>query len=201
MGPAAATASPGSGNGIPQRQRDPQRQRHPPAARTYPDPSERVSWKKVRVSNLHVNRAQGSISMSQNRKILKVISLVQALVGLAAIIAGVLAIMNGQDDAGTFVVFGTTIDASLGAIIVGVLGIATGVLTFASCGLGIQGANRPSSLGAHAPASVGALVLGILTTIFGCSASLSLAIIAGIAAVLALFAVMYDGRVRKELDR
>lgn len=139
--------------------------------------------------------------MSQNRKILKVISLVQALVGLAAIIAGVLAIMNGQDDTGTFAVFGTTIDASLGAMIVGVLGIATGVLTFASCGLGIQGANRPSSLGAHAPASVGALVLGILTTIFGCSASLPLAIIAGVAAVLALFAVMYDGRVRKELDR
>ena len=106
--------------------------------------------------------------MSQNRKILKVISLAQALVGLATIIAGVLAIMNGQDDAGTFVVFGTTIDASLGA---------------------------------HAPASVGALVLGILTTIFGCSASLPLAIIAGVAAVLALFAVMYDGRVRKELDR
>lgn len=139
--------------------------------------------------------------MSQNRKILKVISLVQALVGLAAIIAGVLAIMNGQDDAGAFVVFGTTIDASLGAMIVGVLGIATGVLTFASCGLGIQGANRPSSLGAHVPASVGALVLGILTTIFGCSASLPPAIIAGVAAVLALFAVMYDGRVRKELDR
>lgn len=139
--------------------------------------------------------------MSQNRKILKVISLVQALVGLAAIIAGALAIMNGQDDAGAFVVFGTTIDASLGAMIVGVLGIATGVLTFASCGLGIQGANRPSSLGAHVPASVGALVLGILTTIFGCSASLPLAIIAGVAAVLALFAVMYDGRVRKELDR
>ena len=188
----AAAASPGGGakpgGGI-------------PAARAYPDPSERVSWIKVRASNLHVNRAQGSISMSQNRKILKVISLAQALVGLAAIIAGVLAIMNGQDDTGTFVVFGTTIDASLGAMIVGALGIATGVLTFASCGLGIQGANRPSSLGAHAPASVGALVLGILTTIFGCSASLPLAIIAGVAAVLALFAVMYDGRVRKELDR
>lgn len=139
--------------------------------------------------------------MSQNRKILKVVSLIQALVGLAALIAGIFAIVNAQDSAGTFEVFGTTIDASLGCMVLGALSVITGACTFGSCTLGIQGANRPSSLGAHAPLSVAALVLGILATIFGTSVNLVLAVISGVAAVLALFAVMYDGRVRKELDR
>ena len=76
--------------------------------------------------------------MSQNRKILKVVSLIQALVGLAALIAGIFAIVNAQDSAGTFEVFGTTIDASLGCMVLGALSVITGACTFGSCALGIQ---------------------------------------------------------------
>ena len=129
--------------------------------------------------------------MSQNRKLLKVFSLIQVLVAVFALVLGFVTIGSSEAAAGTTVdVFGMQLEGGMWT-----------VLTFISAALGIRGANRPSSLGGHAPVSVFAAVCGIASVVLAVSGGLLTWIVTAAAAILAVLAAVFDGRVRKELDR
>lgn len=140
--------------------------------------------------------------MSQNRKLLKVFSLIQVLVAVFALVLGFVTIGSSDAAAGTAIdVFGMQLEGGMWTTLCGGLSIATGVLTFISAALGIRGANRPSSLGGHAPASILAAVAGIASAILAVSGGLLTWIVTAAAAILAILAAIFDARVRKELDR
>lgn len=140
--------------------------------------------------------------MSQNRKLLKVFSLIQVLVAVFALVMGFVTIGSSDAAAGAVVdVFGMHLEGGMWAMLCGALIIATGALTFASAALGIRGANRPSSLGGHAPASVVAAIAGIASAVLAISGGVLTWIVTAAAAILAVLATVFDGRVRKELDR
>lgn len=140
--------------------------------------------------------------MSQNRKLLKVFSLIQVLVAVFALVLGFVTIGSSDAAAGTAVdVFGMQLEGGIWTMLCGGLSIATGVLTLVSAALGIRGANRPSSLGGHAPASILTAVAGIASAVLAVSGGLLTWIVTAAATVLAILAAVFDGRVRKELDR
>lgn len=140
--------------------------------------------------------------MSQNRKLLKVFSLIQVLIAVFALVMGFVTIGSSDAAAGTAIdVFGMQLEGGMWTTLCGGLSIATGALTFISAALGIRGANRPSSLGGHAPASILAAVAGIASAILAVSGGLFTWIVTSAAAILAILAAIFDARVRKELDR
>ena len=88
--------------------------------------------------------------MSQNRKLLKVFSLIQVLVAVFALVLGFVTIGSSEAAAGTTVdVFGMQLEGGMWTMLCGGLSIATGVLTFISAALGIRcsgGLWRPAYL-------------------------------------------------------
>ena len=83
--------------------------------------------------------------MSQNRKLLKVFSLIQVLVAVFALVLGFVTIGSSEAAAGTTVdVFGMQLEGGMWTMLCGGLSIATGVLTFISAALGIRGATAPA---------------------------------------------------------
>lgn len=138
--------------------------------------------------------------MSQNRKMLKVFSLIQVPVALAALIFGVLAIAGGSAASGNASVLGIELAASLWQTVLGAAALIGGALALASASFGIRGANRPSSLGSHLPVSALSAVAGAVAAV-GCTVDVKTGA-AGIAlAVLAVLACVFDRKVTKELDR
>ena len=138
--------------------------------------------------------------MSQNRKMLKIFSLIQVPIALAALVMGALALAGGSAMDGNASVIGIELAASLWQTILGGAAIAGGVLALVSASFGIRGANRPSSLGSHLPASVLSAVAGVVTAL-GCTVSLNAGVAGTALAICSILACAYDRKVVKELDR
>lgn len=129
--------------------------------------------------------------MSQNRKMLKILSFIQVVAAVVAVIMAVGA-ANG-DPAGGFI-------GQIPALGACGLHALCGVLTFTSALYGIRGANRPSSLGPHRVISALAIVAGILTVVLlGTTAGSP--VLPAVVAILGIAAVVLDGKVVKEADR
>ena len=132
--------------------------------------------------------------MSTNRKVLKVISLLQVLAALGAAALGAIALIGAdlaEAEAGV-----------LGVLVVyadGVLYLLCAVLTFICAVMGIHGANQPSRLGSHRLIAILVLLLAVATCVFA-GMGQEIPVMAAIVAVLALAAAVLDGFVRKEAD-
>ncbi|MFR3275129.1 MAG: hypothetical protein ACLTOP_05290 [Collinsella phocaeensis] len=138
--------------------------------------------------------------MSQNRKMLKIFSLIQVPIALAALVMGALTLAGSSAAGGNASVLGIELAASLWQTILGAAAIAGGVLALVSASFGIRGANRPSSLGSHLPVSVLSAVAGVLAAL-GCTAGLNAGVAGAALAICAILACVYDRKVVKELDR
>lgn len=132
--------------------------------------------------------------MSKNRKVLKILSIIQFVLSLVVIFLAFLSKVGGEQavqggDRGNMI----RLYLDLGAYAV------FGFLSIAAAVTGIHGANRPSALGSHRLLCI----LGAITGIFAI-------IVAGIGEGLPVFPVLtviddiasavYDGKIRKELD-
>ena len=132
--------------------------------------------------------------MSKNRKVLKILSIIQFVLSLVVIFLAFLSKVGGEQavqggDWGNMI----RLYLDLGAYAV------FGFLSIAAAVTGIHGANRPSALGSHRLLCI----LGAITGVFAI-------IVAGIGEGLPAFPVLtviddiagavYDGKIRKELD-
>lgn len=133
--------------------------------------------------------------MSNNRKMLKILSLVQIVFVVLCFVMASL-IFNGtprvEGDADIL----TFLAANLDAVLCTVAAFLT-----AFCAIdGIKGANRPSALGAHLVVAILAAVAGIAACILS-PAVQGLSIVCAIDAVLAILAAVFGKKVRAEADR
>lgn len=132
--------------------------------------------------------------MFKNRKVLKILSIIQFVLSLVVIFLAFLSKAGGEQavqggDWGNMI----RLYLDLGAYAV------FGFLSIAAAVTGIHGANRPSALGSHRLLCI----LGAITGVFAI-------IVAGIDEGLPVFPVLtviddiagavYDGKIRKELD-
>lgn len=82
--------------------------------------------------------------MSSDCKILKVMSLIMAVLGIAQIALGAIMFFGADAAAGVEGVENPVLTAQVG----GILFIVTGIVYFITAALGIGGANKPSKIGA-----------------------------------------------------
>ena len=137
--------------------------------------------------------------MSQNRKNLKLVSFAQALLGLVAIVLGVLGISVWAGTEGLQPALG--LDADTIAVVSAVLKMVSGALAIASAAGGIKGANRPRNLGNHLPVSVVAVVVALAAFALPVAASsLGTSWVCAAVAVFDLAAAVLDRKVHAELD-
>ncbi|MBY4797690.1 hypothetical protein K6V98_04885 [Collinsella sp. AGMB00827] len=104
--------------------------------------------------------------MSQNRKLLKIVSLIQFPLGVALIVLGVLVFVGVLSDGSSHASLtastnGASVQLSLGS---GVVTLAAGLLCTMASVLGIRGANRPRSLGSHGLIAILGAISGACTT-------------------------------------
>ena len=146
--------------------------------------------------------ATQGVPMSQSRKLLKVVSLIQVVLAIVGIVCGGMLVANGVSSTEEISVFGMTLSGMVYLVGTGICLIVSGALSLAGAMAGIRGANRPSSLGAHFGQSVSALAFGVVAAVL-CTATalMAQAIASVVLAVLALGAAIFDKRCVKELDR
>lgn len=133
--------------------------------------------------------------MSSNRKMLKILSLVQIVFAVLCFVMASL-VFNGtprvEGDADVL----TFLTANLDAVLCTIAAFLT-----AFCAIdGIKGANRPSSLGAHFVIALLILVAGVAACFFAAN-SMGILVVCALDAALALAAAVLDKKVRAELDR
>lgn len=133
--------------------------------------------------------------MSNNRKMLKVLSLAQIVFAVLCFVMASL-VFNGTPRVEGDVDIPTFLMANLDAVLCTVAAFLT-----AFCAIdGIKGANRPSALGAHLVVAVLVAAAGIAACILS-PAIQGLAIVCTLDAVLAIAAAVFDKKVRAEADR
>lgn len=130
--------------------------------------------------------------MSSNRKILKILSLLQFALSIVVIILTVVAKVGGQTAAGQGQLDAMRPYLDLPAA------LALGVLSVAASVMGIRGANRPSALGSHRVLCILAVILGVVAAVF--AGSTAVLVVSAITAADGLGAAVYDGKVQKELE-
>ena len=139
--------------------------------------------------------------MSQVRKALKIVSLVQVLVVIWALATGVSLIVSTTAEP-TWDVYLLAIDHATYVRIVGVLLVGAGVFTLLSTIYGIRGANRPSALGSHPLVTAIGLLAGFAALVLGIGAGIWVLTCLCVALVALDAASFLLGRkVREELDR
>ena len=137
--------------------------------------------------------------MSQNRKNLKLVSFAQVLLGLVAIVLGVLGISVWAGTEGLQPALG--LDADTIAVVAAVLKMIAGALAIASAAGGIKGANRPRNLGIHLPVSIVAVVVALAAFALPVAASnLGTSWVCAAVAVFDIAAAALDRKVLAELD-
>lgn len=127
--------------------------------------------------------------MSQNRKMLKLLSFAQVIAAVAAVVMAVGAANGGPVEG--FV-------GQVPALAVCGLFALCGLLSFSSALYGIRGANRPSSLGAHRILSALGLIAGGATIIIAGTPTI---VLPTIVIIVSGAAVYLDIQVVKEADR
>lgn len=133
--------------------------------------------------------------MSNNRKMLKILSLVQIVFVVLCFVMASLVFngtprVEGDADVPTFLM------ANLDAVLCTIAAFLT-----AFCAIdGIKGANRPTALGAHLVVAVLVAAAGIAACVFS-PAIQGLSIVCALDAVLAIAAAVFDKKVRAETDR
>lgn len=133
--------------------------------------------------------------MSNNRKMLKVLSLAQIVFAVLCFVMASL-VFNGTPRVEGDVDIPTFLMANLDAVLCTVAAFLT-----AFCAIdGIKGANRPSALGAHLVVAVLVAAAGIAACVFS-PAIQGLSIVCALDAVLAIAAAVFDKKVRAEIDR
>ena len=133
--------------------------------------------------------------MSNNRKMLKVLSLAQIVFAVLCFVMASL-VFNGTPRVEGDVDIPTFLMANLDAVLCTVAAFLT-----AFCAIdGIKGANRPSALGAHLVVAVLVAAAGIAACILS-PAIQGLSIVCALDAVLAIVAAVFDKKVRAEADR
>ena len=134
--------------------------------------------------------------MSPNRKYLKVASLLQVVVALAALILGIICFTGAnyaEADAGVLGVLAVSID--------GILYLLCAALRLARFNfMGIHGANRPSALGSHRLLAVLTVLVGIVTCVVS-GLGQTIPVLDALVVLFGLIAAILDTMVRKELDR
>lgn len=132
--------------------------------------------------------------MSSNRKVLKVLSLIQFVLSICVIVLAVIAKVGGGEAVEGDGWYETTrLYLSLP------LSVVFGVLSIAGSVTGIRGANRPSALDKH-------FVFCVLGTVFGIAAlavagaNVGVLVAGGITAAVDVAAAVFDSKVRKELE-
>lgn len=133
--------------------------------------------------------------MSNNRKMLKILSLVQIVFVVLCFVMASL-VFNGTPRVEGDVDIPTFLMANLDAVLCTIVAFLT-----AFCAIdGIKGANRPSALGAHLVVAVLVAAAGIAACVFS-PAIQGLSIVCALDAVLAIAAAVFDKKVRAEADR
>ena len=133
--------------------------------------------------------------MSNNRKMLKVLSLAQIVFAVLCFVMASL-VFNGTPRVEGDVDIPTFLMANLDAVLCTVAGFLT-----AFCAIdGIKGANRPTALGAHLVVAVLVAATGVAACILS-PAIQGLSIVCALDAVLAIAAAVFDKKVRAEADR
>ena len=133
--------------------------------------------------------------MSNNRKMLKVLSLAQIVFAVLCFVMASL-VFNGTPRVEGDVDIPTFLMANLDAVLCTVAALLT-----AFCAIdGIKGANRPSALGAHLVVALLVAVASIAACVFS-PAVQGLSIVCAIDAVLALVSAVFGKKVSAEADR
>lgn len=133
--------------------------------------------------------------MSNNRKMLKVLSLAQIVFAVLCFVMASL-VFNGTPRVEGDVDIPTLLMADLDAVLCTVAAFLT-----AFCAIdGIKGANRPTALGAHLVVAILAAAAGIAACVFS-PALQGLSIVCALDAVLAIAAAVFGKKVRAEIDR
>ena len=133
--------------------------------------------------------------MSNNRKMLKVLSLAQIVFAVLCFVMASL-VFNGTPRVEGDVDIPTFLMANLDAVLCTVAAFLT-----AFCAIdGIKGANRPSALGAHLVVALLVAVASIAACVFS-PAVQGLSIVCAIDAVLALVSAVFGKKVSAEADR
>ncbi len=132
--------------------------------------------------------------MSNNRKALKILSLVQFVLSVCVIVLAVLSKVGGGE-AAEAKEWGEAARLYLDLPAFAVFGI----LSIAGSVTGIHGANRPSALGSHRLLCILGIVFGIVAMIVS-GAGAGVPVVPGITVVVDAAAAVFDTKVRKELD-
>lgn len=133
--------------------------------------------------------------MSNNRKMLKVLSLAQIVFAVLCFVMASL-VFNGTPRVEGDVDIPTLLMANLDAVLCTVAAFLT-----VFCAIdGIKGANRPTALGAHLVVAILAAAAGIAACVFS-PAIQGLSIVCALDAVLAIAAAVFGKMVRAEIDR
>ena len=138
--------------------------------------------------------SNGRYLMSTNRKVLKVVSIAQILVAIAAAALGAIALAGAplaEDEAGILGVLVVNID--------GILYLACAFLTFICALMGVHGANQPSRLGSHRLIAILIVLLAVGTGAFA-GLGREIPVLAAVIGIAALCAAILDGAVRREAD-
>ena len=133
--------------------------------------------------------------MSNNRKMLKILSLVQIVFVVLCFVMASL-IFNGTPRVEGGADVPTFLMANLDAVLCTVAAFLT-----AFCAIdGIKGANRPTALGAHFVVAILVAIAGAAACVFS-PAIQSLSIVCALDAILAIAAAVFGKKVRAEADR
>ncbi len=132
--------------------------------------------------------------MSSERKTLKIICFIYAVVAVISVVLGVMALTSASAHPQPW------------GIVCGILQIVAGIVYFAFCAAGIQGANTPHKAGKAKTLAivslVAAILVGMASVPFNEGAIVSVQSIVGLVAlVLAACGIVYAGKVTEQAER
>lgn len=135
--------------------------------------------------------------MSQARKQLKIISFIQVIVMVWAVVQGVLFVTSAPEGTNPL-----GLEPQAFGILLGVLLVVAGALTFLAAAQGIRGANVPSKLGPHAAINTGGTVVALVGAALAIMSEAPLNSYAYcLVLVVDVVSLVWGNKVRKEQDR